>query len=122
MNDTMLLLPYLKLRFNVDHPSIEESYVYGYECALAEISEEENPYSHNSKAYEQWQEGWWAGFYGEPPMFDLPHLEQESFEFTAANDQIYHESMDNFFIKFLEISGMIAVSAFVGYQLIELVA
>ena len=122
MNDTARLLPYLKLRFNVDHPSFEECYVYGYECALAEISEGENPYPQGSKLNEQWLEGWWAGFYGDRPLFEVEQIEAESFEFDAANDQAFQEKTDNFLLKFLEISGVIVVSAFVGYQLIELVA
>ncbi len=67
MNDTTELLPHIKLRFNIEHPSFEECYSYGYECALAEVEEDENPFREGSIEHEQWQEGWWAGFYGEKP-------------------------------------------------------
>jgi hypothetical protein len=124
MNDTTMLLPHIKLRFNIEHPSLEECYVYGYECAAADVIEENNPYRIGSKEYEHWAEGWWAGIYGEEPAFVLEQASDSMSgnEASSANDHVYHENMDNFFIKLLEISGMIAVSALVGYQLIELVA
>lgn len=124
MNDTTALLPHIKLKFNIDHPSYEECYMFGYECATSEVSEEENPFREGSQEAEQWLEGWWAGAYGEQPLFDMNALEEE-FEYlnkeTAANDHQYHHK-HNFFTLVLEISGAIAASAIVGYQLLELVA
>ena len=110
MNDMTALLPHIKLRFNIEHPSFEECYAYGYECALAEINEIANPYHMDSKESEQWLEGWWAGFYGEKPLYEL------------ADDSVYSEAMICFFAKVMEITGMLAVSAIVGYQVIDLVA
>ena len=68
--DTTTLLPHIKLRFNIDHPSYEECYLFGYECGLSDVSEEDNPFKAHSKEAEQWIEGWWAGAYGEDPLFD----------------------------------------------------
>ncbi len=125
MNDTTMLLPHIKLRFNIEHPSLEDCYSYGYDCAAAEVDEENNPFRFGTIEHEQWTEGWWAGLYGEKPTL-VATSEADADEGTviksSANDQVYHENMDSFFIKLLEISGMIAVSAIVGYQLIELVA
>ena len=126
MNNMTALLPHIKLRFNIEHPSFEECYAYGYECALAEINEEENPYCLSSKESEQWLEGWWAGFYGEKPMYDVAHETESvvttSGEIGAANDHVYHENLNSFLVKFMEITGVLAVSAAVGFQLIDLVA
>ncbi len=123
MNDTTMLLPHIKLRFNIDHPSFEECYIHGYESAAAEMDEELNPFRLGTKEHEHWSEGWWAGVYGEEPAFVLSAEPSEvPVDPFAANDQIYHEPKDTFLIRLLEISGMIAVSAIVGYQLIELVA
>lgn len=119
MSDTKGLLPYIKLQFNIEHPTLEEAYQYGYECALAEIAEEDNPFAIGSNEYEQWHDGWWSGFYGEDSLFAK---ETEESEILSANDHVYHDSKENLFFRFLEISGVIAVSAFVGYQLFELVA
>lgn len=124
MNDTTALLPHIKLRFNIDHPSYEECYIFGYECALSEVAEEDNPFREGSQESEQWLEGWWAGAYGEKPLFDMSNLEKNDIQIEkeiAANDQQYHYK-HNFLSLVLEISGAIAASAIVGYQLLELVA
>jgi len=124
MNDTTALLPHIKLRFNIEHPSYEECYIFGYECALSEVEEEGNPFREGSPEAEQWLEGWWAGSYGEKPLFDLHSVEGGHSHFAnevAANDQFFHIK-HNFLSLVFEISGAIAASAIVGYQLLELVA
>lgn len=123
MNDTTALLPHIKLRFNIEHPSYEECYLFGYECANAEVTEEDNPFRTGSQEAEQWLEGWWAGFYGDEPLFTMNNTaadEVESQKVVAANDQQYQRS--SFLTLVFEISGAIAASAIVGYQLLELVA
>ena len=123
MNDTTALLPHIRLKFNIEHPSYEECYLYGYECALAEVAEEDNPFKVGSSEAEQWIEGWWAGYYGEKPLFDLNTTALDALEMSnevAANDQQYHKH--SFLTLVFEISGAIAASAIVGYQLFELVA
>lgn len=123
MNDTTTLLPDIRLRFNIDHPSFEDCYAYGYECATAEISEAANPFRIGSKENEQWLEGWWAGFYGEKPLYELANeVDSQMNEIDAANDHFYHDHLSGFFTRVFEITGMLAVSAAVGYQLIDLVA
>ena len=124
------LLPHIKLRFNIDHPDLEECYAYGYECATAEISETENPYTQGTAAHEQWQEGWWAGFYGEEPLFSLSVGEGNAQEDAkpaitgskAANDQTYHPLYSSFVSTLLKITGALAATAVVGYQVLDLVA
>ena len=124
MNDITALLPDIKLRFNIDHPSLEECYLFGYECAVAVISEEENPYRAGSKESEQWIEGWWAGFYGDKPLHELADATPSTneSESMAANDHFYHEHLGHFFMTVMEITGIILVSAAVGYQVLDLVA
>ena len=125
MDDIIAVLPHMKLRFNIDHPSSEECYVYGYECAQAEVSEEENPYPKDTLEYEQWLDGWWAGFYDEPPLFTLPE-ELNAKENEAANDKIYyfisHLVSSRLLASMLKITGALAATAIVGYQVFELVA
>jgi hypothetical protein len=120
MSDTKVLLPHIKLKFNIDHPSFEESYCYGYECSLAEVSEEENPFVPGSSESDQWNDGWWAGFYGEKPLFEKEPMVVE--HDSSANDHMFGDSKDNLIVRFFEISGVIVMSAIVGYQLFELVA
>jgi ribosome modulation factor len=122
--DTNLLLPHIKLRFNIDHPSYEECYLFGYECGLSEVSEEDNPFQAHSKEADQWIEGWWAAAYGEEPLFDMGSMDREDtkmFQGYAAHDQQYCYK-HSFLSLVFEIGGAIAASAIVGYQLLELVA
>ncbi|CEK11925.1 hypothetical protein [Legionella hackeliae] len=128
MKETNALLPHIKLRFDIEHPNLEECYAYGYECALAEVGEEANPYHQGSAENEQWSEGWWAGFYGEKPLFELAEelLEPEVNEKDAANDYTYNAISSlvsaSFLSKVLKITGAIAATAVVGYQVLDLVA
>lgn len=124
MDDIMRVLPDIQLQFNIDHPSIEESYGYGYECATADLGEEANPYKLGTIESDHWIEGWWAGFYGEEPSFSNPLLTDPQIVQSddSANDHIYYEHLEQFIVKFLEISGVLVLSAIVGYQLLEMVA
>ena len=128
MNDTNTLLPHIKLRFNIEHPSFEECYTYGYECSLAELDEAENPYSEGSFEHEQWREGWWAGFYGETPLFEGSEQTEASSILTnkAANDHFFnlfiHLTNSRFLTNMLKITGALAATAVVGYQVLEFVA
>ncbi|MBA2657579.1 MAG: transmission trait enhancer LetE [Tatlockia sp.] len=129
MNDTTELLSHIKLRFNIDHPSYEDCYLYGYDCAVAELIEEENPFPEGSAEYLQWQEGWWAGFYGETPIFNPAEeadIALEPAAHEAANDHAYpfisNLVNSQVLINILKITGAIAATAVVGYQVIELVA
>ena len=127
MNDTTALLPDVALRFHIDHPSIEEAYCDGYESASASanVKEEDNPFKLGSIESDHWIEGWWAGFYGEPPLFiDIvaEPVKPTVSKVESANDHIYHDQIEQFIIKFLEISGVLALSALVGYQIIDMVA
>lgn len=119
------LLPHIKLRFNIEHPSFEECYAHGYECGLKDVSESENPFIEGTKESDQWLEGWWAGFYKEEPIYDLTEYfiaPEDEYE-VAANDEHYHGyTKSEFITRILEISSVIAVSAILGYQMIDMVA
>lgn len=124
MNDITALLPHIKLRFNIEHPSYEDSYAFGYECALADVAEEDNPFHRGSQQAEHWLEGWWDAMEGEQPLFELNSESPEVLSVAnevAANDQVYCHK-HSFLSLVIEISGAIAASALVGYQLFELVA
>ncbi len=122
MNDLNALLPHLKFKFHVEHPTLEECYAYGYECALANIDEDSNPYQLNSPEREQWLEGWWAGFYNDQPLFDDEILaESHEADLDAVNDNTYHKPQNHYLLRALEIAGVIAVSAILGYQVIDIV-
>ncbi len=120
--ETTTLEPYVKLQLNINFPDLEDCYLEGYEAAQQELGEELNPYSECSAAFEQWQEGWWAGLYNEAPL--VAPLEKDAdviVEKPAANDYYYYLG-HSFFINFLKITSALAATAFVGYQVLELVA
>lgn len=122
MNDINALLPHVRLRFNIEHPSYEECYSFGYECASANLDIEENPYPENSTESEQWNEGWWDGFYGEEPLFTTASAVADVHTISqAANDNLYQKDK-SFFSKVLKITGALAASAVIGYQVLDLVA
>ncbi len=124
MNDITALLPHIKLQFNIEHPTYEDSYAFGYECAMADIAEEDNPFGNGTQQAKHWLEGWWDAIEGEEPLFELNALDREELsvsEESAANDQEYCHK-HGFLSLVIEISGAIAASAIVGYQLFELVA
>ena len=124
MNDTTALLPDIKLRFNIEHPSYEDSYALGYQSAMAYSPEEENPFRDGSQAAADWLEGWWDATSGAEPLFDLsPWNESEALvvEEIAANDKQY-SAKTSLLTLVIEVSGALAASALVGYQLFEMVA
>ena len=126
MKDTTALLPHVRLDFNINHPALEECYVDGYVCAMAELDESENPFHAGSVEARHWIEGWWAGFYGEEPLFDLTKLSEDEssvLSHQAVNDDTFFSPKVNLFLlRFLEVSGALAVSVMIGYQIMELVA
>ena len=126
MKDTSAVLPHVRLDFNINHPALEECYVDGYASARALLDESENPFQADSVEALHWIEGWWAGFYGEEPLYDLTKLpEEESSVITAQainDDTFFSPKVNLFLLRCLEVSGALAVSAMIGYQLIELVA
>lgn len=122
MNENTVLLPDLKLRLHVEHPSIEECYLFGYECAQAELEEAENPFRAGTLESEHWISGWWDGFYGETPLFAAEVAETDNvLLLAAANDEECHIFRDQLF-KVFEITSVIALTTLIGYQLIDLVA
>ena len=122
MSDTAELLSVLKLQLNVKHPSVEDSYLYGYEAAIAGIEEQDNPFRENTCEYDHWSDGWWAGFYGEEPLFSQNESTLSNPKIVAANDQVYNDGIGHLLVKVLEITSVIGVAALVGYQMLELVA
>lgn len=68
-NDT--ILPYVRLRHHLDVPTLEDTWLDGYESAGHSVGEQANPYEENTSEYHHWNEGWWAGFYGDEPLFSL---------------------------------------------------
>lgn len=65
------ILAFVRLNLHVAMPDLEETWLDGYQTAMVDLPEENNPYPMSSQEYECWSEGWWAGYYQEQPLFTL---------------------------------------------------
>lgn len=73
------ILPHLRLQIALKHPNVEDCWSEGYECSQEDgLDESSNPYKDGSIENEQWREGWWAGFYGEEPLYEVSVAPQEA--------------------------------------------
>lgn len=107
----------LRLKLHLDNPNYEECYVDGYSFALAQLNENFNPFPMNSIEAQYWSEGWWSAFYEEKPLFNLSGV-----NIAIAQPKPYESRVSQFIATFIELSGVLMVSSFLGCQLLELVA
>ena len=77
MNQNTDILPDIRSRFNIEHPTLEDCWADGYECAENDLEEHDNPYAKTSNEHEHWAEGWWAGFYNEEKIYTQKILNQK---------------------------------------------
>lgn len=77
MMNTEEILPHVRLKFAVDHPLLEDCWLEGYEFASNNLPENDNPYEKDTSEYEYWCQGWWAGYFGEAPLFTEESLEDK---------------------------------------------
>lgn len=123
MNDVEALLPHLRLRFNIEHPNLEECYLFGFEAAKGGLDEHENPFSVDSKESFYWQEGYWDAMYEEKPLFDetIP-TEPKEIIAQASNDSHFQTKPNHLMLNVIKITGALAATIIVGYQVFALVA
>lgn len=122
------ILPYLRLKLNIDQPTLEECWAEGYDVAQKEGDEEANPYREDSMEYQHWNQGWWAGFYGEERWYkenDLcdsaNHYRKQISQYSVAvNEPDYgSENVREWAGRFAKIAGAIAATI-VAVELFEL--
>ena len=128
MNDKNALA-YAQLQFQVEVPNLEETWLDGYQAGMKEQAEESNPYAMDSKEYALWNEGWWAGFYQEEPLFSLDgtvHAKQTKAQVMQAEKKAEKsvskiaKMPGKYIIRTIQIFGAILAAA-VCYQLADLV-
>ena len=133
MHNTNDILPYLRLKLNVEHPDLEDCWREGYDSALKGISSDSNPFKPHSREYEYWEEGWWAGLYEEVPLFEsdvsdvvsskIPGTLAQVSSGEAANEEKWWEpEMRKWAFRLTKIVATLAATAVVGYQLLDMVA
>lgn len=129
MKTTEDMLPYVRLRFNIENPSYEDCYLEGYDSSKSDIDESYNPYEAMSAEAEQWSQGWWDQFYGEEPLFQYNTIQDSELETArASNDaSFYEDAKTNISIRrsrmtlVAKVAAMVAAS-FLSYQVIDLIA
>lgn len=120
----------LKLHLNVNYPALEECWMDGYECAGQELEESDNPFPAGYREFDHWNEGWWAGFYGEPALYPELLSEQSQAEVDSTQEVIQaapiQDKIKNFYFSYksmiqnvMKIAAILAV-AFVGYELADM--
>lgn len=123
MDKIETLLPYVKLKFNIEYPMLDECYQFGYECAEAKIEEEQNPFEPGTAEYDYWTDGWWDAFYGAEQHLTPALVAGVNIQDAAANDSIFGTAKNKIFLKrFFKITMVLAASALLSYQVLDLVA
>lgn len=121
-SDTTLSIA--KLQLSIDVPNLEEVWLEGYESAQFDQAETSNPYSKNSSEFQFWCDGWWAGFYGEEPLFNLAgEVNPQALEKPQVNTPTLATAKPNssWFSRFSKAIGAIITSLAI-YELIDLMA
>ena len=57
------LLPHLRLELNLKYPDLDVCATEGYDSAVHNRDESDNPYQDGTPEARYWSEGWWRGFY-----------------------------------------------------------
>ena len=124
------ILPHVRLQFHAQHPVFEACWNEGYDSAEGDLSEEENPYGLETREYQQWNDGWWAGFYGEERLFaqateteivsKADCQEDVMTGLPAVNDDDYHAlNAVRWLGRFATVAGIVAV-AVAAIELLEI--
>ena len=131
-NTTAKLLPYVKLMFEIDNPSLEDCYQYGYQMAQDGSEETENPFADHKSGQEDeyWLQGRWDSSYGLEPMFAIETIEQaisttdeklvELSNMDAANDSGFEVLRESKITTVAKLAAVVA-GAFLSYQVIDMV-
>lgn len=126
MNTEQQILPHVRLQFHIQHPSLDDCWSEGYEYASTNMPEGDNPYKAGTSEHEYWQQGWWAGFYGEQPLFntggDLGDNSNvvDIRDYKAANAPDYEPSnVRRWAGRVAKIAGVIAITV-AAVELIDL--
>ena len=85
---TTNVLGYSKIALHLNNPDIDDVWLEGFEAATSMQDESDNPYQADQAESEYWAQGWWAGFYGEQPLFDTNHAANDCHDETPQKHNI----------------------------------
>lgn len=87
-----------RLIFRAHTPYFEEVWLEGYDDFEALEDDASNPYPAASREHQYWDDGWWAGFYGQARLFNLAG--QVNPATVAASTQAKEEKCSKKRLKF----------------------
>jgi hypothetical protein len=111
-------LGYSRLQLHIHTPNLDDIWLEGYEQGIKEYAESNNPFPEDTQEHRHWDDGWWAGFYNEDPMFEhdnstKPDATESSYPQSTSQHTI---SFNQWFLACGEIcSGGLA--SFAAFQL-----
>ena len=128
------IVPYIRLMLNIQHPPLDECWLEGYESGGSYVEENDNPYPGPSTEHQYWLEGWWEGFYKsdeEPTTTDVKRNAQSANtkSTTAANQKrpslgkSHQQAIHRWgkLMRYVKLSGVIAATFLISYQLIDVI-
>lgn len=112
---------HVKLQLNASLHDVEDCWRQGYEQSANEVDESANPYQAGSKAHQYWQDGWWAAFYGEEPLFEQAEVAVNQAVTLHDQQQCVEQSTPQNIVwrRFLQAAGALTVGM-LCYQLADM--
>lgn len=93
------LLSELDLLLHSTMPAREEAWRAGFLMALSDKDITENPFDITDEEYREWNDGWWAGFYGEENIVDNLITKSQAHFAVKALQEKYQAKQTNKFQK-----------------------
>jgi hypothetical protein len=121
--DEKQVLAFLKLKLQIDTPNLEEIWLEGYDCAKASPDEERNPYLACSQEFNHWEDGWWAGCYGQAALFDLSgNINSKALAPNNIIDNIFEQMIAKLHAWFCSLGQLISavVASIAAYAFTDL--
>lgn len=85
-------LTYSKIALHVKNPDLDYVWLEGFDAGQQLHDESINPYQDDLLASDYWSQGWWAGFFQEPALFDAPResVTPKTSTFGGSTDNLWH--------------------------------
>ena len=80
------ITPYVRFLLAIQKPDLQGVWLDGKDCAMNNLSLDENPFRQGTREYSHWNEGWWEGL-AKSAMQDKTSSIKTSLK--AANDSYF---------------------------------
>lgn len=134
MQNEKEIIPYLRLMLNIQYPPLDECWLDGYESGGAEVEDKDNPYPESSAEHEYWLEGWWEGFYQVNTSLAKTNIKRDAKKIQTKPSKVTQQTSSSLskkhqhrfdrwgkIMRFVKVSGVIAATFIISYQLIDVI-